>query len=111
MIVGGVIPQQDYQLLRDVGVAGIFGPGTRITAAARYAPSGLPGNAIATPVLAHIQAHQPSLCGRQVRPVWRSRPFPRTLLGHIDLGPIYSSRVPIYAPINIYLGPIYSPQQ
>ena len=34
VIVGGVIPQQDYAALRDAGVAGIFGPGTRITAAA-----------------------------------------------------------------------------
>lgn len=28
LIVGGIIPEQDYQPLRDLGVAGIFGPGT-----------------------------------------------------------------------------------
>ncbi len=32
--VGGVIPPQDYEFLRHRGVAGIFGPGTRIPAAA-----------------------------------------------------------------------------
>ena len=30
VIVGGVIPPQDYQFLYDCGVAGIFGPGTSI---------------------------------------------------------------------------------
>ncbi|HEX6983439.1 MAG TPA: methylmalonyl-CoA mutase [Balneolaceae bacterium] len=35
VIVGGVIPQQDYQFLYDKGVVGIFGPGTVISAAAR----------------------------------------------------------------------------
>jgi methylmalonyl-CoA mutase len=30
VIVGGVIPPQDYQFLYDAGVAGIFGPGTSI---------------------------------------------------------------------------------
>jgi methylmalonyl-CoA mutase len=34
VIVGGVIPQRDYAALRGAGVAGIFGPGTRIAAAA-----------------------------------------------------------------------------
>jgi len=34
VVVGGVIPPQDYEFLRQAGVAGIFGPGTRITAAA-----------------------------------------------------------------------------
>ena len=34
VIVGGVIPAQDYQLLYDQGVAGIFGPGTKIAEAA-----------------------------------------------------------------------------
>ena len=34
VIVGGVIPQQDYQALRDVGVQGIFGPGTNLIEAA-----------------------------------------------------------------------------
>lgn len=35
IICGGVIPQQDYQFLRDAGVSAIFGPGTRIPLAAR----------------------------------------------------------------------------
>jgi methylmalonyl-CoA mutase len=34
VIVGGVIPEQDYDFLYDAGVAGIFGPGTNILAAA-----------------------------------------------------------------------------
>ncbi|HYO89813.1 MAG TPA: cobalamin-dependent protein, partial [Candidatus Limnocylindrales bacterium] len=28
LIVGGIIPEQDYEPLRALGVAGIFGPGT-----------------------------------------------------------------------------------
>jgi len=35
VIVGGVIPAQDYKFLYDSGVVAIFGPGTRITAAAK----------------------------------------------------------------------------
>ena len=35
MICGGVIPQQDYDFLRQAGVAAIFGPGTNIPVAAR----------------------------------------------------------------------------
>lgn len=35
VIVGGVIPQQDYSFLYDQGVAGIFGPGTIIAEAAQ----------------------------------------------------------------------------
>ncbi|SMO33389.1 methylmalonyl-CoA mutase [Fodinibius sediminis] len=35
VIVGGVIPQQDYEFLYDKGVVGIFGPGTAISLAAR----------------------------------------------------------------------------
>lgn len=35
VIVGGVIPEQDYQFLYDAGVAGIFGPGTKISLAAQ----------------------------------------------------------------------------
>ncbi len=35
VVVGGVIPQQDYDFLRDKGVVGIFGPGTHIPTAAR----------------------------------------------------------------------------
>ena len=34
LIVGGVIPPQDYQFLYDAGVVGIFGPGTSIPEAA-----------------------------------------------------------------------------
>jgi methylmalonyl-CoA mutase len=30
VVCGGVIPEQDYEMLRDAGVAEIFGPGTRI---------------------------------------------------------------------------------
>jgi methylmalonyl-CoA mutase len=35
VIVGGVIPHQDYQFLYDSGVAGVFGPGTVISKAAK----------------------------------------------------------------------------
>jgi methylmalonyl-CoA mutase len=34
VIVGGVIPHQDYEFLYDRGVTGIFGPGTVISTAA-----------------------------------------------------------------------------
>lgn len=34
VIVGGVIPHQDYQFLYDSGVVGIFGPGTSVSTAA-----------------------------------------------------------------------------
>ena len=34
VIVGGVIPQQDYQFLFDAGAAAVFGPGTKISEAA-----------------------------------------------------------------------------
>jgi len=34
VVVGGVVPPQDYQFLYDQGVAAIFGPGTRIPEAA-----------------------------------------------------------------------------
>jgi len=34
VIVGGVVPQKDYQFLFDAGVAGVFGPGTVISEAA-----------------------------------------------------------------------------
>ncbi len=33
IIVGGVIPSQDYQFLLDVGVLAIYGPGTKISEA------------------------------------------------------------------------------
>ena len=35
VIVGGVIPQQDYDFLKAAGVRAIFGPGTNIPAAAK----------------------------------------------------------------------------
>lgn len=35
VVIGGVIPQQDYDFLSKAGVTGIFGPGTPVTVAAR----------------------------------------------------------------------------
>ncbi|MBX3567566.1 MAG: methylmalonyl-CoA mutase [Rhizobiaceae bacterium] len=35
VVAGGVIPRQDYQHLRDCGVAAVFGPGTNVLDAAR----------------------------------------------------------------------------
>ncbi|MCO6498792.1 MAG: methylmalonyl-CoA mutase [Vicingus serpentipes] len=35
VIVGGVIPQQDYQYLFEAGAVGVFGPGTKISSAAQ----------------------------------------------------------------------------
>jgi len=35
VVVGGVIPQQDYDFLYDSGVFGVFGPGTKISKAAQ----------------------------------------------------------------------------
>lgn len=35
MVVGGVIPPQDFQFLYDAGAAGVFGPGTIIPIAAQ----------------------------------------------------------------------------
>jgi methylmalonyl-CoA mutase len=35
VIAGGVIPKQDYQFLFDAGVAGVYGPGTKISVAAQ----------------------------------------------------------------------------
>jgi methylmalonyl-CoA mutase len=34
VVVGGVIPAQDYEFLKKAGVAAIYGPGTNIPAAA-----------------------------------------------------------------------------
>jgi len=34
VVVGGVVPPQDYEKLREVGAAAIFGPGTVISEAA-----------------------------------------------------------------------------
>jgi methylmalonyl-CoA mutase len=35
VVVGGVIPPQDYEFLYNAGVAGIYGPGTVIPVAAQ----------------------------------------------------------------------------
>ena len=35
VFVGGVIPRQDYEMLYDAGVKGIYGPGTPIPVSAR----------------------------------------------------------------------------
>ena len=35
VFVGGVIPRQDYEMLYDAGVKGIYGPGTPIPASAK----------------------------------------------------------------------------
>jgi len=35
VVVGGVIPQKDYKYLYDLGVFGIYGPGTKISLAAQ----------------------------------------------------------------------------
>jgi methylmalonyl-CoA mutase len=45
VFVGGVIPQQDYDLLKSAGVAGIFGPGTPIPIAARNVLAAVRGRA------------------------------------------------------------------
>jgi len=34
VVTGGVIPPKDYPMLKEAGVAGIYGPGTNIPAAA-----------------------------------------------------------------------------
>ena len=46
VIVGGVIPKQDYQFLFDAGVVAVFGPGTKISEAAmvRLQKHNWPGN-------------------------------------------------------------------
>ena len=43
VVVGGVIPQQDYQFLYDAGVDAIYGPGTDIPEAARSILQLIPG--------------------------------------------------------------------
>jgi len=35
VVVGGVVPQQDYEYLKNAGVAAVFGPGTVVSEAAR----------------------------------------------------------------------------
>jgi methylmalonyl-CoA mutase len=34
VIIGGVVPKQDYQFLFDSGAVAVFGPGTKISEAA-----------------------------------------------------------------------------
>ena len=48
VIVGGVIPPQDYEFLYKAGVAGIFGPGTVITKAAQQIVAALTGSLAGT---------------------------------------------------------------
>ena len=48
VIVGGVIPPQDYDFLYEAGVTSVFGPGTRIPVAA-------------VQVLGDIEKHHPDL--------------------------------------------------
>ena len=36
LIVGGIIPEQDYESLREMGVAGIFGPGASTDSIASF---------------------------------------------------------------------------
>ena len=43
VFVGGVIPVQDYDFLRQAGVAGIFGPGTPISVCARQVLAAIKG--------------------------------------------------------------------
>ena len=34
VIVGGVVPKQDYEFLKEAGATAVFGPGTKISDAA-----------------------------------------------------------------------------
>lgn len=45
VVAGGVIPQEDYQALYDVGVASIFGPGSKVHLAAEQVLSNIEKNA------------------------------------------------------------------
>lgn len=45
VVAGGVIPQEDYQALYDVGVASIFGPGSKVHLAAEQVLSNIAKNA------------------------------------------------------------------
>ena len=36
VVVGGVVPREDYRFLLDHGVAAVFGPGTNVLDAARH---------------------------------------------------------------------------
>ncbi|MDW6023311.1 methylmalonyl-CoA mutase [Mesorhizobium sp. BAC0120] len=44
VVVGGVVPRQDYQFLLDHGVAAVFGPGTNVLEAARAVLDLMEGN-------------------------------------------------------------------
>lgn len=46
VVVGGVIPPQDYEFLYNAGVAGIYGPGTKIPAAAQHMLTVLSGSRV-----------------------------------------------------------------
>jgi methylmalonyl-CoA mutase len=46
VVVGGVIPPQDYEFLYDAGVVGIYGPGTVIPAAAQHMLNVLTGSRV-----------------------------------------------------------------
>jgi len=48
IVVGGVVPAQDHEALRDAGVAAIFGPGTPVPDAAREVLDRLEGEGSAT---------------------------------------------------------------
>lgn len=41
---GGVIPPDDYAILKEAGVAAVFGPGTRLTEAALEVLTAISGN-------------------------------------------------------------------
>jgi methylmalonyl-CoA mutase len=41
VVVGGIIPPQDYDFLRSTGARAIFGPGTPVTKAAREVLAGI----------------------------------------------------------------------
>ena len=78
VIVGGVIPEQDYDFLREAGVAEIFGPGTNVLEAAFAVLDGIEGRieqqmigrlnhvAIAVPDLASAAAKYRDLLGAEV---------------------------------------------
>ena len=46
VVVGGVIPPQDYEFLYNAGVAGVYGPGTVIPAAAQHMLQVLSGSRV-----------------------------------------------------------------
>jgi methylmalonyl-CoA mutase C-terminal domain/subunit len=41
LLVGGIIPDEDVQALRDLGVSGIFGPGTNTNAIVEHITAAL----------------------------------------------------------------------